>query len=76
MLRVRKYSPFVALSFGVFHNRLDGAHCLVSIASHCVNNNANTLRYRFMKEKAALPRAQPRFVLASGHQLFLAGFNS
>jgi len=58
------------------HDRLDGVHCLVSSESHCASNNSNTLRYRFMNEKAALPRARPRFSLASGHQFFLAGSNS
>ena len=46
---------------GPIHNRLDGAHCLVSSESHCVNNNANTLRYRFVKESAARLRARPVF---------------
>jgi len=57
---------------GPIHNRLDGAHCLVSSESHCVNNNANTLRYRFVKERAAATCAAG-FSLASGPQLFLAG---
>ena len=44
---------------GSIHNRLDGVHCLVSSESHCINDNANTLGYRFMNEGRAATCAGP-----------------